>query len=238
MKSEIAEKILKETKSNFDKIAEEFSKTRESPWEIMESFLLYIKEGDKILDIGCGNGRLYELVKEKSVDYVGIDNSEKMIEIAKKKFPEARFLIADALNLPFKNEEFDAAFMIAVFPHIPSEKLQIQALSEVNRVLKKNGYLFITCWNLFQPKYFLINLKNRFKNPKIYQGVGLRDFFIPWKSSKGEILAQRFHHLFTKKELKKILKKSGFKIEKIFYEFKGRKSSWLKGSNLVAITKK
>lgn len=279
MNLETAQKILEQTKNGYNKIAEHFSATRVWPWKVMDSFFSYLKVGERVLDIGCGNGRLMEVLKNKSIDYVGIDNSEKLIEMAEKKFgimnkelgimkqkmdssfiihhSKFNFLIADALDLPFPNEEFDAVFMVAVLPHIPSEELQIKALENAYRVLKsgpdvslisknkevgiptlrRDGYLFITCWNLWQPKYFFANLKNRLKNPKLYQGFDWNDFLISWKSSEREILSQRFYHVFTKKELKKLLERAGFKIEKIFYEYKGEKSNWLKGFNLVAVAR-
>jgi alkylated DNA repair protein alkB family protein 8 len=237
MRQEVAKKILEETKRNFDKIAEKFSETRKKSWEIMKIFINDIKEKEKVLDIGCGNGRLYELLKEKEVEYVGIDNSEKLIEIARKKFPKSKFIVADALNLPFKDEEFDHVFMIAILPHIPSKELQLKVLKNAYRVLKKNGSLFITCWNLFQPKLFFANLIRRFKNPKLYQGLGLKDFLIPWRMKSGEKI-YRFYHLFTKKEIKNLLKEADFKIKDIYYEYKGKKSNWLKGFNLVALAKK
>lgn len=248
MKKEIAKKILEETKRNFNKIAEEFSETRFEIWPIIKVFTDYIKKGDKILDIGCGNGRLYRLFQEKqiNIEYVGIDNSQKLIEIAKKNFQfsisesqisRPQFIMANALNLPFKDNEFDKVFMIAVLPHLPLREWQKKVLENTYRVLKKDGYLFITCWNLWQPKLFWRNFINRIKNQKLYQGLGWRDFFIPWHLQSGEII-WRFYHAFTKKELKKLLGKTGFKVEKIYYEDKGQKSNWLKGFNLVVVAKK
>lgn len=244
MKLEIAQKILEETKRNFDQIAEEFSATRRWPWEILKNFINYLKEGDKILDIGCGNGRLYELLKDKQIEYIGIDNSQKLIEIAKKRFQvpssklQVKFLVTDALDLPFKENEFDAVFMIAVLPHIPLKELQIKVLKEAWRVLKIDGYFFITCWNFLQPKLFFRNFLNRIKNPKLYQGFGFKDFLTPWKTREGKTIFRFYHAFFGKKELKNLLKKTGFEVKEIYYEKKGEKSNWLRGYNLVAIAKK
>ena len=74
-----------------------------------------LKEGEKILDLGCGNGRWYKIFKEKKVDYFGLDNSEKLIEIAKENFPEAKFFVGDALNLPFPDNFFLIEFMQLLF---------------------------------------------------------------------------------------------------------------------------
>jgi len=256
MNQETAQKILKQTKNGYNQIAEHFSATRVWPWKVMDSFFSYLKVGERVLDIGCGNGRLYQAIKDRNINYVGIDNSEELIKRAKKNYqlpiiPPHRdpalavasyqlpeFIVADALELIFQDKEFNHVFMMAVLPHIPSDELQIKALENAYRVLKPGGFLFTTCWNFWQPKMFWKNFKNRIKNKNNYQGLGWQDFLIPWKSSFGEILSQRFYHTFTKKELKKLLEKAGFKIGKIFYEYKGEKSNWLKGFNLVVIAKK
>jgi len=244
MRQEIAQKILEETKRNFNKIAEEFSFSRRWPWEILKKFTNYLQEGEKVLDIGCGNGRLYELLKDKNIEYIGIDNSEKLIELAKRRFKiqDSRskpvFLMADALNLPFQDNEFGAVFMIAVLPHIPSKELQIKALKEANRTLKPGGYFFITCWNLLQPKLFLKNFFNRIKNPKLYQGLGFQDFLMPWKTKERKTVFRFYHAFFSKNELKNLLKESGFEIKEIYYEKYGQKTNWLKGFNLIAIATK
>lgn len=242
MKQEIAQKILEQTKESYNQIADHFSVTRVWPWKVMENFFSFLKEKDNILDVGCGNGRLYEATKDKNIEYVGIDNSEKLIEKAQNRFmiqdSKLKFQVADALNLRFQNEEFNAVFLMAILPHIPSQELQLQVLRNAHRVLKKEGYLFITCWNFWQPKLFWKNLKNRIKNPKLYYGLDYQDFLITWRNSQREILSQRFYHAFTKKELKKLLEKASFKTEQIFYEYKGKNSNWLKGFNLVVIAKK
>ncbi|PJB09259.1 hypothetical protein CO121_00925, partial [bacterium (Candidatus Gribaldobacteria) CG_4_9_14_3_um_filter_36_15] len=161
MKKEYAEQLLKKTKEGYDEIAEEFSTTREEVWEEM-SFLFndYVIPGDKILDLGCGNGRFFELLEDKDIDYIGVDFSQKLIEIARKKYlhpPQVfakqkfgrariKFQKADALNLPFPNNYFDKIYSIAVLHHIPSKQLRLQFLKEARRVLKLNGLLILTVW--------------------------------------------------------------------------------------------
>ena len=100
MKRKYAEYLLKKTKEDYDKIAEEFSRTRERPWPEIK-FLIdkYIIAGERILDLGCGNGRLLEFFKDKKVDYIGTDFSEKLIEIAKKRcLPQSRAFLPLAIR--------------------------------------------------------------------------------------------------------------------------------------------
>lgn len=237
MKKEIVEKILFETKVGYKQIAKHFSATRDASWRSPSQFFIYLKPGDQILDIGCGNGRLYQDLKKLGVNYLGIDQVEEFILLASQKYGQEKFLVADVLNLKLPSQSFDAVFLKAVLPHFPSKELQVIALKNIYQVLKPGGYLFITCWNLWQPKLFWQNFKNRIKNPKLYKDLDFKYFMIAWKNSQGQILSQRFYYAFTKKELKKILERTGFQVEKIYYEYKGEKSNWSKGFNLVVIAR-
>lgn len=70
-----------------------------------------IKETDNVIDLGCAYGRSSEMVKGR---YTGIDFSPDFIEIARKKYPDKRFVLGSLKKLPFKNKEFDVGFMVSV----------------------------------------------------------------------------------------------------------------------------
>ena len=211
MNKDYANYLLKKNQEDYDKIAKDFSSSRYSIWEEFSIFKDYIKDGDKILDLGCGNGRLLELFKDKDIEYIGVDTSEKLIEIAKKKYPDGKFQVADALNLPFEDNYFDKVFSIAVLHHIPSKEYRLRFLKEAKRVLRKDGLLILTVWDLWRrPKTLKLILKYTllkiFKESKL----DFKDIFVPWQN---KIL--RYLHCFTKRELKNLARKAGFKIEKI-----------------------
>jgi len=214
MKREYAEYLLKKTKNDYNLIAEDFSRTRERIWPEMR-FLFddYLFPGDKILDIGCGNGRFLELFKEKGVNYFGIDSSEKLIEIARKLDPKANFQVADALNLPFPNNFFDKVYSIAVLHHIPSEEFRLQFLKEARRVLKQEGLFILTVWNWWNLRdiegiflIFKFGILKLFKKSKL----DFKDVFEPWAKK-----ADLYYHCFTKNELKNLIKKADFKLKEI-----------------------
>jgi len=199
------------------------------------------------LDLGCGNGRLYELFKDKKVEYIGVDNCRKLIDLAKKKYPDVQFIIGDALRLPFEDNKFDLVFSIALLHHIPSQTYRLQVLKEIKRVLKPGGLLILTVWNLYQPKLLLkykiwpMILGLRILPQSIRQiswkNLDLRDVFIPWKLSNKEII-YRYYHAFTKLEIKRLIKQSDFKLLDCYYTHRKQKTNWLKGVNLIAIVKK
>ena len=208
MDKEYAKYLLDKTRQDYDIIAEDFSNTRQKIWPEMQ-FLLdkYLVLGEKVLDLGCGNGRYFEYLKGKKVNYFGIDNSEKLIEIAKSKYPEGNFQVAGALSLPFSNNFFDKIFSIAVLHHIPSKKLQLQFLKEAKRVLKPGGILVLTVWNFRELEEFFLIFKSTILKLLGLSKLDFGDFLEPWGKK-----TKRYYHYFLKKELIDLVKKSGFKI--------------------------
>jgi len=221
MKKEYAEYLLKKTKEDYSLITETFSQTRYSLWPELTFFRKYVQEGERILDLGCGNGRLFELFKNKNVEYIGVDNVEKLIEIARKKYPEAKFRVADCLNLPFPANFFDKIYSISVLHNIPSKEFRIQYLKEAKRVLKPEGFLILRVWDFWRRKAFpKLFLKYTFLkligcHPPASQ-LDFFDVFAPWKDSKGNIIIERYFHCFRKNELENLAKEVGFKIKKIW----------------------
>jgi len=211
MKREIALKILNDIKNSYDLIAEDFSRTRKFVWKEFGSLAGYAENGDKILDLGCGNGRFVELFKNKGVKYIGIDVSEKLIEIARKKYPEEKFQVFDGLKIPSEDNYFDKIFCIAVLHHIPGEELRRQFLEEARRVLKPGGKIILSAWYLWRHSaYWNLLLKFTWRKLIGKSQLDFLDILKPW----GKI-SERYFHNFRKGELKNLIKKIGFKIEKM-----------------------
>lgn len=215
MKKEIAKKILKETESGYDLMAKKFSETRKYFWRGLEFIADFGKKGDKLLDFGCGNGRLLELFSDKRIDYLGVDISEKLIEAAKEKYPEKANSfqkISSSASLALPSDSFNAVFSIAVFHHFPSKEYRENVAKELYRVTKKDGHIIITVWNLWQKKYIKNIVKNSFNKLKRGSDLDWNDCYVSFTNNDGKKF-QRFHHAFTKRELKSLFKKAGFLVE-------------------------
>lgn len=197
-------------KNAYDIIAKEFSASRIFPWPELQVFIPYIKDNDKILDLGCGNGRLIRALTEanKKFDYLGVDFSPDLIKYAKQAFPDKKFIISDISEVSFTPASFDAVFIIATFHHLDTKKQRLELLQKINTWLKPGGFLFMTNWNLWQPKY----LKDYFKN--FWQKRSYKDFFVSWQmySDKKEKF-WRYYHSFSRSELEKLLLISGFDLK-------------------------
>jgi len=82
-----------------------------------------IKPPKKVLDLGCGNGKNAKWLVERGFEVYGVDFSESAIKFARRNVKGAKFLVACARDLPFKNNFFDVvidAGTIHVNP--PSER--------------------------------------------------------------------------------------------------------------------
>jgi len=235
MDEKYARYLLGMSKGGYDLIAERFSDTRCFLGKDLGGLLEYVNSGDRVLDLGCGNGRLFGAIKEKGGDYHGIDNSEKLIELAKKNNPQAEFQTADALNIPFGDNYFDKVFAIAVLHHIPSLKLRLDFLKEIKRVLKQNGVLILTVWKLSPKKQvWRVLLENAFLKIIGKSKLDFKDIFYPWKDFQGKVLTQRYVHLFSSKELNDLAKRAGFTIKDFGETERGKD----KDTNLFLIASK
>jgi ubiquinone/menaquinone biosynthesis C-methylase UbiE len=212
MREKYANEILEMSRRGYEDISHDFSQTRKVFWEELYFLGDYIKDGDKVLDIGCGNGRFLEVIKGKTFQYTGIDNSKSLISYAREWHGnKGKFICSDALSVPLEDASFNVAVSFGVLHHIPSKKFRVQFLNEAYRVLKKDGLLILTVWNLWNERLAPVIKKHAVQKLIGKSQLDLKDVFLPFGKKENV----RYLHAFTQRELKKLLKKSGFKIEEL-----------------------
>ena len=224
MDIETQKKLLELVKKNYEEIADKFNETRkkhlEPLWSELVNLARQIKDGSKVLDVGCGNGRLLEVFKNKEIKYLGVDSNEKLIELARSRFPKFQFTVGDILELGKIPEiNFNFVFCVAVLHHLPGTDLRVAALKQLKNKIISDGKIIITVWNLWSQikfrklifKFLLLKLIKKNK-------MDLGDLLFDWKNSAGQAVSQRYYHAFTKRELKKISKQAGLKIERLYQD--------------------
>lgn len=214
-----AQQLLEKTRRDYDTIAASFSETRERTYDL-QPLVRDVKDGESVLDAGCGNGRLLDRLPV-GVRYTGCDTSERMIEIARKRYVIYKghpciqgcpllihFTLGDILALPFSDASFDHVFALAVLHHIPSARLRQQAVRELARVVKQGGRITITVWNL-RSLYWL----RRYRLWRLLFGVHPKgydrgDCLVSWNRGVDRPV-MRYVHAFTRRELQTLCMGAG-----------------------------
>jgi len=224
MKKETEKELLKIVKNNYEDIAKHFSETRKKYiWPELKNLAEMVPENSSVLDLGCGNGRLIDAFEQK-ISYFGIDQSEALIKLAKERYPDNVFITGNALDLnkiDFKKNEipskYDFIFSIAVLQHIPGKKKRIEMLRSLKNNLKPEGKLVVSNWNIWEiPKFRKLIFKTYLLKCLGKNNFDFGDIVFDWKDSSGKITGQRYYHAFTKRELREIFNKAGFRIEKLY----------------------
>lgn len=187
--------------SNYFKVIEGI--TRRS---IIENTII---DGTKILDVGCGTGRNISFFLKHNAKVTGIDCTSSMLDVARSKFKNVKLIEGNAEKLPFENESFDITCSFKALPHV--EDIE-SAISEMKRVTKKNGTIFLefysplsfrrlfsrfdfyTKWYIQSKAKELIE-KNGLKIEKIY---GSRTFMITEFICSNPLLYKLFDYLENK----------------------------------------
>jgi len=129
----------------YDKKADNYDNTQDGKFtEKFKSLLLSniaVKEGDSVLDVGCGNGTLLSrMAKMKTIQGFGTDISPQMIKCATSRYPELTFAVSDCEKIPFDDDSIDIITVCAAYHHFPNVNAFVV---EAKRLLKRGGSLYI-----------------------------------------------------------------------------------------------
>lgn len=147
----------------------------------------------KTLELGCGTGEYTLRLAKTGSKIIAIDISLLLIQQAKQKVKSlnVNFIIADAENLPFKDNTFDAVVGNAVLHHLNL----IQSLAEIKRVLRANGKIAFTEPNMLNPQNLIVKNIKLIKR-LVGESPNERAFF-SWQIS--QLLAQQgFNNVLVK----------------------------------------
>jgi len=164
------------------------------------------QNGEKILDVGCGDGYYSYLLSGLGIklDLTGTDFDKRALESARKNLGSKKIKLfwADLMaKLPFKDKIFDKIVMSEVAEHLPND---VKGLKEVRRVLKPGGTLVLTVPNANYPflwdpvNWILEHLFRTHVKSGFWAGI--------WSQHR---------RLYKPAEIKKVVEGAGFKIKTV-----------------------
>lgn len=200
----MSDKLYTNTIKVYDKLGERYLKdTSQIPPQMRREFIKEMRKGAYILDAGCGGGRDTKVFANAGLKAAGIDLSKVLISIAKKQVPQAKFKVMDLLKLNFPPNTFDGIWAQASLLHLKRNDVK-KVLKSFYKILKPQGLMHVRV--------------------KLGKGEGLDK-----QNITGIESGERFFTYFSKKEVEKFLKDTGFKIgySRIHPDELGRKVKWI-----------
>ena len=133
--------------------------------------------GHRIVDLGCGFGRLSDCYLDRFEQVVMVDGSMTLLQQAQETTQgRATYIAADANHLPFRPSSFDCVLLFRVFHHIPNSQA---IMSEVNRILGLKGIFVFNYCNKLSPRQIVRwILRLRHDNPFNFSPAGVGTRFI------------------------------------------------------------
>jgi len=166
------------------------------------------KGGNKLLDVGCGNGVLVEIVKDKFANLYGCDISKTAANEAKKRGMDALCVDFNNGYLPYADASIDNISCIEVIEHVIDPQ---EILKEMYRILLPGGKLVLTTPNI---RYF--------RNLACLTFKGI----FPHTTASSFVWGGGHFHYFTRKDLVLLLSRVGFKKIKFQIAHGQFRKSW------------
>jgi SAM-dependent methyltransferase len=171
----------------------------DSFWAYRNSLIDFIGRGEgEALDVGCGEGRVSRILRERGYRVTATDPVEQFVSVAKQTNSADRYEVATAAHLPFKDGSFDLAVAYNVLMDIEDVPT---ALREIRRVLRPSGMLLISIVHPFADRGRFANqepdapfvLETTYFGRERFEGIeerdGLRMHFAGWSQPLQDYMA-------------------------------------------------
>jgi ubiquinone/menaquinone biosynthesis C-methylase UbiE len=151
----------------------EFYRTQSRPWKgvVKTQTPFPFVKGNKILDIGCGNGKTSMALMEEGYDVTGIDISEAAVQTCIKLYGNRMTAVcASATSVPLNDGAMDGAVLIHTLEHLDDDELR-EAMNELYRILKWNAKIFV---RVFHKDDMRSDKGERIDENTVVRGNGIR----------------------------------------------------------------
>ncbi len=148
--------------------------------------LLAPKEGELILDLGCGSGQLTSKISESGAKTIGIDSSEEMIKASQELFPDLDFYHMNAVSFTFERR-FDAIFSNAVLHWVKDQEL---ATTNMFKHLNEGGRLVVEFGGFGNVGTIVNAIRSSLNSRGFHKNAGLERWYFPTISEYTSLLEE------------------------------------------------
>ena len=219
METVIAQRLTELNSLFYQTFAQPFSDTRQRLQPGVRRVLESIPAQADILDIGCGNGAVWQTLYQRGHrgHYTGLDFSPGLLEIAASGVPEditqARFIAADLADPDWTtgllNGRYDCITAFAVLHHLPGEGLRQRVLENIHELLIPDGIFILSVWQFLNSPRLVTRIQPWDRIGLHTGDVDPGDYLLDWRHGGSGL---RYVHHFSPEELDTLAQASGFVI--------------------------
>jgi tRNA (uracil-5-)-methyltransferase TRM9 len=204
--------------------AQPFADSRTLSDPALTSILPYIPERARVLDVGCGNGRLAWLLDRErpGATYVGIDAAPELVEVARAQATDlenitSHFYVVDIAESGWAgqidNLSCDCVVALAVLHHVPGFALRVQVLREATGLLAPGGIAILSTWQFLDSDRLRHKLVDWSEVGISQEVLEPGDYLLNWRRGGRGL---RYCHLVDGDELARLAAESGFRVRETF----------------------
>ncbi len=228
MQPEVIKELLRLNREFYRQFALPFSETRHMLQPGVQRVLARIPLLARVLDLGCGNGRLWLGLVQAGFrgDYVGLEWSDELLALAQQSAegvttpgkPKPLFLRADladaAWSATIPSPPYDVIAAFAVLHHLPGQALRMTLCQTMRQLIASEGFIALSAWQFMRSPRWQARILP-------WETIGLSeeqleagDFLLDWRRGG---FGLRYVHLFEEDELCAIATQSRFRVLETFY---------------------
>ncbi|MDE1874413.1 MAG: class I SAM-dependent methyltransferase [Candidatus Micrarchaeota archaeon] len=136
---------IKLVEQGYNKIYRNYNKNRQMKNDkaLIVKFAESFTRNAKVLDVGCGSGKVAALLSNYGLRVIGIDISKNMLKLAKENSPKSRFYLMNMKDMNFPTKSFDGVISLYAIIHLP-RRYHYEVLKRMYKFLKPGGKLLIS----------------------------------------------------------------------------------------------
>jgi len=223
MEAHITNRLVRLNQQFYQTFAAQFSATRQRIQPGVRKILDRTPLDAKILDLGCGNGELARELLNQGYhgDYLGLDFSQALLDVAKKNIGNASniaYAHADFADQSWDNilpvVSFSLVFSFAVFHHLPGDNLRRSTVNKIAELLEPNGKFIHSHWQFLSSPKLCARIQP-------WDVIGLNaaqvddgDYLLDWRRGG---YGMRYVHHASAVHLESLAAETGFRVEDHFY---------------------
>jgi tRNA (uracil-5-)-methyltransferase TRM9 len=218
------ERLLTLNREFYAAFAQPFAASRSPSDPALTCILPHIPQHARVLDLGCGNGRLALLLgrERPGTTYLGIDAVPELVQAARTQAEtlttiSAEFRVADITRLGWSaglcDRPFDRIAILAILHHIPTFGLRLKVLRESASLLASDGRLILSTWQFLDNERMRRKVVDWADASIAEEALEPGDYLLNWKR-EGQGL--RYCHLVDEVEVERLAAESDLRVHETF----------------------